>query len=75
VAQLVDIVLPMELQSPSSPSILPLAPPLRSPGSVQWLTLSTCICIGQVLVVSLRRPPYLPPVNKCFLVGGGGARL
>jgi hypothetical protein len=33
VVQVVDIVLPMELQSPSAPSVLPLALPLGSPGS------------------------------------------
>jgi hypothetical protein len=47
VAQLVDTVLPMLLQSPSAPSVLPLALPLGSSGSVQHLAVSFCICIGQ----------------------------
>jgi hypothetical protein len=34
VIQLVDIVLPMGLQSPSAPTVLPLALPLGSPASV-----------------------------------------
>ena len=34
VVQLLDIVLVMGLQSPSTPSVLPLAFPLLSPGSV-----------------------------------------
>ena len=38
---LVDIVLPMGLQTPSSPSVLSLASPLGTPCSVQWLAVST----------------------------------
>jgi hypothetical protein len=50
VVRLIDIVVfPIGLQSPSVPSVLPLALPLGSPGSVQWLTVSLCICISQVL--------------------------
>jgi hypothetical protein len=52
--QIVDIVLPIGLQFPSAPSVLPLALPLGSPGSVTWLAVSICICIGQVLVETLR---------------------
>jgi hypothetical protein len=48
VVQLVDIVLLIRLQSPSAPPFLPLALPLGFLGSVQWLALSVCICIGQV---------------------------
>ena len=65
--RIVDIVLPMGLQSPSAPSVLPLALPLGSPGSVRWLTVSIYICIGQVLVEPLREQPYQAPVTKCFL--------
>jgi hypothetical protein len=64
---LVDIVLLMGLQSPSAPSVLPLALPLGSLGSAQWLAVSSCICIGQVLVEPLREQPYQAPVSKCFL--------
>ena len=39
---LVDIVLLMGLQSPSAPSVLPLALPLGSLGSAQWLAVSIC---------------------------------
>jgi hypothetical protein len=49
VVQLLDIVLPMGLQSPFAPSVL-LTPPLGSLGSVRWLVVSICIHIGQVLV-------------------------
>jgi len=44
----------MGLQSPSAPSILSLALPLGSPGSVQWLAVNIRICIEQVLVETLR---------------------
>jgi hypothetical protein len=42
VVQLADIVLPIELQSPSSPSVTSLAFPLESLGSVQWLVMNIC---------------------------------
>ena len=64
---LVDIVLPMGLQSPSAPSVLPLALPFGCPGSVQWLAVSICICIGQVLIETLKKQPYQSPVSKNFL--------
>ena len=41
-----NTVLPMGLQSPSAPSVLLLALPLGSPGSVGWLTMSICICFS-----------------------------
>jgi hypothetical protein len=65
--RLVDIVLSMELQSPSASSILSLAFSLGSLGSVQWLTVSICICISQVLAEPLRGQPYQAPVSKRFL--------
>ena len=65
--QLVAIVLLTGLQSPSAPSVLPLALPLGLPGSVQWLAVNICICIGQVLVEPLREQPYQAPVSKHFL--------
>jgi hypothetical protein len=53
VVQLVDIVLPMGLQSPSGSSVFPLALPLGFLDSVFWLDVSIYICIGQVLVEPL----------------------
>jgi hypothetical protein len=41
---------------------------LGSPDSFQWLAVSFCICIGQVLVGTLREHPYQAPVSKHFLV-------
>jgi hypothetical protein len=47
---LVDIVvLPMELQTLSAPSVLSLTPPLGFLCSVQWLAESIHTCIGQAL--------------------------
>jgi hypothetical protein len=54
VVQLVDIVLPLGLQSPSAPSLLPLTLPLGSLGSVGWMAVSIYICISQVLAKPLR---------------------
>ena len=65
---LIDIVvLPMGLQTPSVPSVLPLTPPLESLCSVQWLIASIHICIGQALADPLRRHPYQAPVRKHFV--------
>ena len=73
---LVNIVLPMRWQTPSAPSVLLLTLPLGSPGSVQWLAVSICICIGQVLAKPLRGQPYQISVGKHFLasaiVSAGG---
>jgi hypothetical protein len=45
---LVDtVVLPLELQTPSAPSVLSLTPPLGTPCSVQWLAVSIHLCICQ----------------------------
>ena len=57
----------MQLQSPSAPSVLPLALPLGFLGSVQWLDMSMCICIDQVLIDILREQPYQATVSKSFL--------
>ena len=69
---IVDIVLSMGLQLSSAPSVLPLevlpsALPLWSLGSGQWFAVSICICIGQVLVVHLRKQPYHPLVSRNIL--------
>jgi hypothetical protein len=56
---LVDRVLPVRLQTPSAPSVLPLTPPFGERGgslcSVWWLAASIHICIGQALGKPLRR--------------------
>ena len=46
---MVDIVLPMGLQTPSISLVLTLTPPLGSLCSVQWLVASICICISKAL--------------------------
>jgi hypothetical protein len=66
---LVDIaVLPMGMQTPSAPSVLPLTPPLGSPCSVRWLAVCIHICIGQALTEPLGGQQYQAPVSKFFLV-------
>jgi hypothetical protein len=65
--QLVDIVLPMGLQSLLATSVLPLALQLGSQGSRQWLAMNVCICIGQELVETLKEQPYRTLDSKCFL--------
>jgi hypothetical protein len=57
---LVDIVvLFMGLQIPSSPPVCSLTPPLGTPWStVQWLAVSTHLCICQALAEPLRRHLY-----------------
>jgi hypothetical protein len=67
VVSLVDIVLPMGLQSPSAISDIPLTLQLRSLGSVGWLALSFCICISQVLEEPVRGQPYHVSDSKYFL--------
>ena len=65
---LVDtVVLPIGLHSPSAPSDLPLTLPLGSPGSFQWLAVSICIWLSQVLEEHLRRQLYQTPICKHFL--------
>jgi hypothetical protein len=46
--------LSMGLPFPSASSILSLIPPYRSPILVQWLCVSICICLSQLLVGPLR---------------------
>jgi len=65
---LVDIVLPMVLQTPSTPSVFSLTSSLGSPCSVQWLAVSILICISRTLAEPLRRHPYLAPVSKHFYI-------
>jgi len=56
----------MGLQSPSAPSVLPLALPLWSP---RLSLMIGCICLyfGYVLVEMLKEQPYHAQVSKCFL--------
>jgi hypothetical protein len=58
VVRLVDVVLPMGLQSPSAASALPLDLPLGFPGPIRWLAVAICICIGQVLIEPLREQSH-----------------
>jgi len=72
---LIDIVLlPMGLQTPSTPSVLSLTPSLGSPFSSQCLAASIRIYISKALAY-----PYQDPVSKHFLVSaivtGFGARI
>jgi len=65
---LVDIVvLPMELQTPSAPSVLSLNHHLETLCSVQWMTVSIPLCIFHVLAEPLRRQLYQAPISKHFL--------
>jgi hypothetical protein len=57
-SRLVDIVvLPMGLQSPSALSLLPPTFSYWSQTSIQWLTVSICICLSQLLVEPLWGQP------------------
>ena len=48
----------MVLQTLSAPSVLSLAPSLRSLCSVPWLTVSILLCISIALIEPLRRHSY-----------------
>jgi hypothetical protein len=52
------VVLPMGLQTLSTPSVHSLTPPLGTPYSVQWLAVSICLCICQALAEPLKRQLY-----------------
>ena len=58
------VVPPVELQTPSAPWVLSLAPPLETLCSGQWLAESIHLCIYQE---SLRRQLYEAPVSKHLL--------
>ena len=58
------VVLPMGLQTPSTPSVLPLTPPFEP---VRWLAAGTCICIGKALAEPLGRQLYQVLLRKQFL--------
>jgi hypothetical protein len=64
---LVDIVLPIGMQTSSAPSVFSLTPLLGTPCSVQWLSASICLCICQVLAEPLRRQLYQAPVSMHLL--------
>jgi len=61
------VVLSVELQTPSDPSVLSLTLPLGFPCSVQWLGANILICISKALAEPLRRHPYQAPVMEHFL--------
>ena len=52
------VVLPIRLQTPSNPSVLPLTPPLGTLWSVWWLAVSISLCSCQALKEPLRRKSY-----------------
>jgi hypothetical protein len=64
---LVHIVSPIGLQTLSTPSVLPLVPPLGTLHSVQWLSVSICLCICQALPELFRIQLYQAPVSMHFL--------
>ena len=61
------VVLPMGLQTPSAPSVLPPTPSLGSLCSVRYLAAGIPICIGQTLAGPLRGLLYQALVSKLFL--------
>jgi hypothetical protein len=70
---LVDIVvLPMGLQTPSTPSVLSLTPLLGTQHSVQSLAVSTHLCIYKTLLGPLRRQLYQATFSMCFLASTRG---
>ena len=65
---LVDIVvLPMELQIPSTPSVLSLTALLGTPCSVQWLAASIHLCICKALAGCLGRQLHQAPFSMHIL--------
>jgi hypothetical protein len=65
---LVHIILPpVQLQSPSAPWVLSLAPSLGTLCSVQWMIVSINYCIYQALSETLRRQLYQAPISRLFL--------
>jgi len=63
----VDIVLPIRLQSPSVPIDLALTSPLDSPCSVQCLIVEIHICIDLALVECVWGQLYWASVSRHFL--------
>jgi hypothetical protein len=61
------VVLPMRLQTPSTPSVPSLTPLLGPPCSVQWLAGNIRLCICKALTGPLRRQPYQAPFSMHFL--------
>ena len=57
----------MELQTPSAPGFLSLAPSLEILCSAQWMAMSIHFCISQALAEPLRRQLYQAPVSKNLL--------
>jgi hypothetical protein len=68
-AWLIDIVvLPMGLQTTSTPSVPSLTPLLETLCSVQWLAANIHLCFCNALSGPLRRQPYQAPFSMHFLV-------
>jgi len=66
--QLINIILPMCMQSPSAPSVLPLTLSLESLLSVQWLAMGICFCLRFWQSLSKGSYAYQAPVCKHILV-------
>jgi hypothetical protein len=60
---LVDIVLPMVMQTPTVPSVASLTPSFGTLCSVQLLAASICLCICQALAEPLRRQLHHAPAS------------
>jgi hypothetical protein len=68
--------LPMVLKPPSASSVLPLTLPLEFQGSVQWFTVSVCICLRWVLaelhIGQLCQAPVCKHILASAVVSGFG---
>ena len=71
--QLVDVILTVGLQSPSTPLVLSLTSLLRTLCLVQWMVVSIHLCICKALAGSLRRQPYQAPFSMHFLASTIGS--
>jgi hypothetical protein len=56
-----------DCKPPSAPSFFSLTPPLGTPCSFRWLTVSIHLCICQALAEPLRRQSYQAPISMHFL--------
>ena len=64
------VVLPMKLQTPSTPSVFSLTLPLGSPCSIQWLVASIHICIGQAPETAIAGSYQQAFLGVCYSVCG-----
>ena len=61
------VVLPMGLQTPSTPSVVFLFPLLGIPRLVQWMAVSIHLCICKHLAGTLKRELFQAPCSMYFL--------